>query len=147
MNFFCVVLSKIILISLSLNHFVRSGQHAWRNRQSNLLRRLQIDHKLKFRWLLDRQICRLRAFQDFVDHRCGAPVGLGLVGAVGHQTAALDKITTTRYRREAIFPREVRNQFLIRIVERAPRHDDSATTSLRRFFEARLEFVCAAYFH
>jgi hypothetical protein len=34
------------------DHFVRPRQHIWRNRQADLLRRLEIDHQLKLRRLL-----------------------------------------------------------------------------------------------
>ena len=36
------------------------------NRQTDLFRRLQVDHKLKLRWLLHRQISRFGTFQDLV---------------------------------------------------------------------------------
>jgi predicted DNA-binding antitoxin AbrB/MazE fold protein len=40
----------------SLDYPVRSRQHTRRNRQADLLRRLEVDHKFKLRRLLDRKI-------------------------------------------------------------------------------------------
>jgi hypothetical protein len=54
-------------------------QHRLRNRQADLLCRLQIDHELKFRRLLDGKIGRLRAFQDSVHIVSGTPVILAFV--------------------------------------------------------------------
>jgi len=43
-----------LLLFRSLNHLVRPPQHLLRNRQTDLLRRLEIDHQLKLRRLLHR---------------------------------------------------------------------------------------------
>ena len=51
-------------VELLLNDFVRSRQHVRRNRQADLLRRLQINHQLKLRRLFDWQIGRLGTLQD-----------------------------------------------------------------------------------
>jgi hypothetical protein len=40
----------------SLDHLIRSCQHIRRNRQADLLRGLQVDDKLEFRRLLQREI-------------------------------------------------------------------------------------------
>ena len=50
----------------SLNHLIRSHQHVWRNRQADLLSGLEIDHQLKLRRLLHREIGRLGALEDSV---------------------------------------------------------------------------------
>ena len=55
-----------IVFAASANHLVGPCQHVGRNREADLLRRLEINHKLEFRRLLDGQISGLRAFQDFV---------------------------------------------------------------------------------
>src|SRR5262247_2776828 len=44
------------LCLFSFDHFIRSIQQRLRNRETDLLRRLEIDHQLEFRGLLDRQI-------------------------------------------------------------------------------------------
>src|SRR5215472_15980986 len=62
--------------SLLLDDFVCSSQHIRRNRQADLLRGLQVDYKLKFRWLFHRQIGRLGSLQDFVHEVRAAPVAV-----------------------------------------------------------------------
>ena len=50
----------------SLDQPIRSGEHLRRNRDADLLCRLEIDHQLELHWLLDGQVSRLRAFEDLV---------------------------------------------------------------------------------
>ena len=50
-----------------LNHPIRPLQHIRRDRQADLLRRLQVDDEFELRRLLHRQIGGLRAFEDLVD--------------------------------------------------------------------------------
>src|SRR5262245_35738752 len=72
-----------------LDHLIRPEQHRLRNRQIECFRRLQIDDKLELRWLLDWEICRPRALQDFVHVDSYAPVAVREVPAVGHEPAGL----------------------------------------------------------
>src|SRR5262245_27925525 len=58
----------------SLDDPVRSCQHVGWNCESNLFRSLQVDHKLKLRRLLHRQISRFGTFQDFVHVNGNAPI-------------------------------------------------------------------------
>ena len=66
------------------DHLIRPIQHRLRNRESDLLRRFQIDHQLKLSRLLDRKISGLRTFEDFVDVGCSAPEQVGTAHAVCH---------------------------------------------------------------
>ena len=70
---------------LSLDHLIRSCQHARRNCQSDLLGCFQIDHQLDLRRLLHGQIGRLGTFQDLAHINSRAPVGFELVGPIGRQ--------------------------------------------------------------
>ena len=58
----------------SSNYSVRPVQHRLRNRQADLLRRLEIDHQLELRRLLYRQIGGLGSLQDSVHVSGCAPV-------------------------------------------------------------------------
>src|SRR4030095_2557847 len=62
----------------SLDQPIRSGEHLRRNRQADLLRRLEIDHQLKLRGLLHRKFGRLGSLQDSVHEICDAPVAVRL---------------------------------------------------------------------
>ena len=57
-----------------LDDFIRPRQHVRRNRQADLLGRLEIDHELKLRRLLHWQIGGLGALQDSVHEIGDAPV-------------------------------------------------------------------------
>ena len=57
-----------------LDHPIRSGQHIRWNRETDLLCGFEIDHQLKLRRLLHRQVRRLSAFQDLVHIASGAAV-------------------------------------------------------------------------
>src|SRR5258706_2806258 len=48
----------------SPNHLVRALEHRLRDGQSERLGRLEIDHKIEPRRLLDGKVARFRAFQD-----------------------------------------------------------------------------------
>ena len=49
----------------------------------------EVDQKLKFRRLFDRNIARLLALQNLVGISCGPMARLDLVGPVGHEGAML----------------------------------------------------------
>ncbi len=49
-----------------LDYLIRSHQHIWRNRNTDLLGSFQIDHKLKFCRLLYRQIGGLRSLENLI---------------------------------------------------------------------------------
>src|SRR5437667_10552110 len=61
----------------SLYDFVRSRQHVRRNRQTDLLRRFQIDHQLELGRLLHRQIRWFGALYNFVNVGGSAPEQVG----------------------------------------------------------------------
>ena len=44
------------------DHLIGGGEQCRRDRKANRLCGLKVDHQFEFRWLLDRQIGRLRAF-------------------------------------------------------------------------------------
>jgi hypothetical protein len=50
-----------------LDHLVRPHQHIRRNRKADLLGCFQINHQLKLRRLLDREISGFRPFDNFVN--------------------------------------------------------------------------------
>ena len=50
------ILASLLGFVPSLDHIVRSRQHIRRNRQAHLLGGLKVDHQLKFRRLLHREI-------------------------------------------------------------------------------------------
>ena len=80
------------LLPSSLNHLIRPREQVDWNCQSDLFRCLQVDHELKLRRLLHRQISRFGAFQDLVHLNRGAPIEVSGVRPVGHETTLIDKL-------------------------------------------------------
>jgi hypothetical protein len=62
---------------LQANHCTLQKQ--LRDREAKRLRRLEIDHQLEFRRLLDRELAGFGAFEDFVYKRGRATVEIGPV--------------------------------------------------------------------
>ena len=90
-------------VALHIDHLIRPRQHIRRNRQADLFRGFQIDHKFKLRCLLHRQIGRFGAFQDLVDVNSRAPIQVIEVRPVGHETALFDKLLLKVNSRQPVF--------------------------------------------
>src|SRR5215831_10190046 len=84
----------------SFDHFIRPIQHRLRNRQTDLLRGLEIDHQLELRRLLYRQIGGLGSLQDSIHVICDAPIAVRLVRPVGHETTDLYEFSILVHRRQ-----------------------------------------------
>src|SRR5262249_47427534 len=84
----------------SLDHLIRTRQHVRWNREADLLRCLQVDHKLELRRLLDGKVRWLCAFQDFIDVRGGSPEQVGHARAVGYEPPVFHIFWPVVYRRE-----------------------------------------------
>src|SRR5262249_26959972 len=65
-----------------LDHLVRAQEQVPRNREAERLGGLHVDDKLELGRLFDRQISRLRAFEDLVDIGCRVAEQRGAVGGV-----------------------------------------------------------------
>src|ERR671915_565718 len=76
-----------------LDHLVRPCQHARRNREADLLCRLEVYHHLKLRWLLDRQVSGFGSVQYFVYIICDAPVAVREVRPVVHEPTGIYSIS------------------------------------------------------
>jgi hypothetical protein len=81
------ILNTYLAITASLDDLVSAGEEHRRERQAERLRGLQIDDQLEFGRPLDRQICRLGAFEDLVDIGRDALLRVVQIGSVAHQTA------------------------------------------------------------
>jgi hypothetical protein len=62
-----IILASPLVFLPSLDDFIGSIQHRLRNRQADLLGGFEIDHQLKLRRLLDREIGWLGSLQDLVN--------------------------------------------------------------------------------
>ena len=86
-----------------LNHLIRPREQVRRKCQADLFRCLQVDHELKLRCLLHRQISRFATFQDLVDVNNRAPKEVTEVRPVGHKTAFIDKLLLEVNSRQPVF--------------------------------------------
>src|SRR5262245_32952677 len=82
----------LVTCPFSLDHFIRPREKFRRECQSNLFRCLQVDHKLKLRCLLHRQISRFGTFKYLVHVNSGSPIEISVVRAVGHEAAFVNKL-------------------------------------------------------
>src|SRR4029434_8103524 len=81
-----------------LNHLIRPRQHVGWNRQSDLLRGLEVDDQLKFLGLLHREIGRLASLQDFVHVSGDAPIQVNIASAIGHTPTKFRILCRVKYR-------------------------------------------------
>src|SRR5439155_4148781 len=105
----------LALCTLSLDHFVRPVQHGLRNRKPDLLCRLEIDHKLELRRLLDWKFSRLGALEDLVHVRGSAAKQIGNVRAVGREPPGFDPFYRVEYRWQPVLYCELCNLCSMRI--------------------------------
>src|SRR6266496_1713382 len=100
----CPLLSA--LCSLSLNHLVRPRQHVRRNREPDLLSRLEVDDEFELRRLLHGEIGGLCAFQDLVNVNSCASPQIGEVCSIRHKAASLHPKTLRMHRWKPLLCRE-----------------------------------------
>src|SRR5262249_22363045 len=79
-----IIFVFIVSALLLPNHLVRSRQHVGRNRQADLLGRLQVDDELKPHRLLNRQVARRCASENFIHVSCGTPIHLCAIRPIRH---------------------------------------------------------------
>jgi hypothetical protein len=111
--------SKIV----SLDHPIRSRQHIRRDRQANLLGRFQIDRKLELCRLLNRQVCRLSPFENFVHEVRGAPHRIMTAGGIGNQATVFDKRSSPTHRWKPVLLRKAQELHSIGKVKAIVRDD------------------------
>src|SRR6516164_1450841 len=79
----------------SFDHLVGAGEQRWWNFEAERLGGRQIDNEIKPGRLLDWNVAWLRTAQNLVDIIGCAPVQIGKIWSVGHQTSALDELPAT----------------------------------------------------
>src|SRR5690348_15799745 len=86
-----LILVRLVVSLSSPDDPVRSRQYVRRDREADLLGGLQIDHQLELRWLLDRKIGGICAFQYFVHIVGRTPETMVFVGGIRQQPPASTK--------------------------------------------------------
>src|SRR5262249_374240 len=77
----------------------------------NLLCCLQVDHKLKLRGLLHRQVSRFGTFQDLVHVKSRPPIKVSGIRAIGHEAALIDKVLLWVNRGQPMFAGKLNDPF------------------------------------
>src|SRR5437763_6370652 len=85
--------SSCVQILRSFDHFVGAQHQLLGDRNTECLGRLEIDHQIELRRLLERQITGLCALQDFVHIGRCSPVLLEDIGTVAHQRTGSNELT------------------------------------------------------
>src|SRR5215207_3759931 len=85
----------------SFDHLVGAGEERGWDFEAESLCRHCIDHEFKRSRLLDRQLTRLGAAQDFI-HVIGGPAKKDWVAwSIGHQTSSVDVLPRSVHHRQA----------------------------------------------
>src|SRR6185295_20284401 len=112
------------------DHFIRDGNEPRWNGEAERLGGLEIDDELEFGRLQDRQIGRLRAFQDLPNIVAGLPIRVRDIRAVADQTASNGEFAELINRRQLVLCRKLYDQFASRIEKGIRRHKQSARAHL-----------------
>src|SRR5215831_19225443 len=102
------------------NDFIRPRQHIRRNRQADLLRRLEVDDQLELCRLLDWQVRGFCAFQDPVNVGGGTPEPLEGVRSITYAATSVDKFPVRIQRWQAALGRKLYDLCSVRPDDRAP---------------------------
>src|SRR5947208_1319322 len=129
----------------SFDDFVRPRQHLWRHGQTDLLRRLQVEHQCELLGLLHRQLRRLGALQDLVHVRGETPVLVHGIRRVGYEPPGLDRFFVVVHRGDPVRDDKVHDAFCVRTYQWAPGYVEAIRALLTQPGEGPLEIVLPAY--
>ena len=75
------------------DHLIGASEQARREFEIKCPRRFQIDSELELRWLFDRQIGGIRAFENSIDKIGRPPIDRENACTVGHQSARAYRVS------------------------------------------------------
>src|SRR5262249_518135 len=126
--------------SSSLDHLVSARKECGRYGQTERLGGSEIDDQFKYGWLLNRQVGRLGAFQDFVNVHGSLAIQVGKSRGVRHQPTFLGEPSRHRNRRHTILQRQLGGAF----ARQAGLNDNGIGPLLLDRGESALELLSAA---
>src|SRR5262249_23239306 len=89
---------RAVMGGASLDHLVGACEQRWGQVEADRLGRVNVNYQFELDRLLDRNIRWFSATQNLVDMICTAPVEIGDVRSVGHQTSRIDILPLTEHR-------------------------------------------------
>src|SRR5262245_66283456 len=89
--------------SCSFDHLVGEQQKRFRNRETERLGRLEVDDKLEFRGLLDREVGRLGSFEDLIHVGGAAALQVSEACDIGHDATECRKLPGHGYEGQPCF--------------------------------------------
>src|SRR5262249_43543964 len=102
----------------SFDHLIRPCEERRRNRETEGLGGLEVDHQLELGWLLHGQIARLGPLEDLVDIDGGASGLLEEVRYIGHQATLTSVVLVLEHRGEPELNRAVQDPPAVKEEER-----------------------------
>src|SRR5215510_12754387 len=130
---------------LLLDHFISSRQDIRWNGQADLLRRFQVDDKLKLRRLLDWEIGWVSTFQDLVHIRSGASGEVVDVRAIAHKPTLFDEFLKVVCRWQPVLYCKFDNLCSVRNEHGASEHEDCVGMPLACGSEYSLNILGTLY--
>jgi len=127
--------------SILFDDVVGASEHHCRHGETQCFGGLEIDHQLEFCRLLDRQIGRLDALQDFLHESGAEPKRIGTIDAVSHECADFGKGPRHSGDRQAVLECEIDDASSWQ----AGLHDDRVRSLFLRLQKCRIELIFAAH--
>src|SRR5271155_5321790 len=135
------------VVTCSFDQFVRDREERGGEFKTDSLGGAAVDHELIFRWVLYREVCRLLVLENAIDIRGGATEHIKVVGAIGHEAAAVGEKSEHAYRRNAMPPRQRNNQLKIRVDCGVRRYPHGAIRLACEFLNCTLDLGGVAHRH
>ena len=129
----------------SVNDPIRAQQKGWRDRQTERLRSLEIEHELESGGLFDRKIGGPGALEDLVDIDGGSPDKVATEGSVGDEPTALHILPQLVHDGQPILRREGNDPVDVTLMDGVGGHQERGGTTLLHCTKRRLELFAIAH--
>src|SRR5438132_5303818 len=123
----------------SLDHLVGAQEELLRDGQPEHLGSLPVNRQMELRWLFDRQGTRLRTPEDLVYVRRGAPIMVGRVLPVAHQSTGLHVFPVKEHGWQPVLEGQLRNLSTLSDEECINQYDNRRSPFLHHGGEANFD--------
>src|SRR5262245_28054399 len=119
----------------SFDHLVGGGEQCGRNGEAERLSGLEIDDKLEFGRLFDRQIAGIGALENSVDVACSAAKHITVVWSITDQAACLGKCPIRIHRRQSTSRGHIQDLASLTVEDRIGNNDEGLHKLFLYLFE------------